>query len=193
MQDFQIPSLNLELINKIQNEFSRIFERRATLKLSGVKKRNFYNWKEEGIIDWKSDSDDEKRSWVRLNIYDFIWLKIVQAARDFGVPLEAIRNLKNELFSNLISEIRKDPEDFYQFHCDFLGASEEDLEKVKQVIAFIEAHIDDIIEDGELHLISLFGSIIHETLFSGLHMVIVFKKVGEDYTYDLTGYSEKHR
>jgi DNA-binding transcriptional MerR regulator len=193
MQDFQIPSLNLELINKIQNEFSRIFERRATLKLSGVKKRNFYNWKEEGIIDWKSDSDDEKRSWVRLNIYDFIWLKIVQAARDFGVPLEAIRNLKNELFSNLISEIRKDPEDFYQFHCDFLGASEEDLEKVKQVIAFIEAHIDDIIEDGELHLISLFGSIIHETLFSGLHMVIVFKKVGDDYTYDLTGYSEKHR
>jgi hypothetical protein len=24
-------------------------------------------------------------------------------------------------------------------------------------------------------------------------MVIVFKKVGDDYTYDLTGYSEKHR
>ena len=94
MQEFQIPTFNPELINKIQNEFSRIFERKASLKLSGIKKRNFYHWKEEGIIDWKSESDDEKRSWVRLNIYDFIWVKIVQAARDFGVPIEAIRKLK---------------------------------------------------------------------------------------------------
>jgi DNA-binding transcriptional MerR regulator len=192
MQDFQIPSFNPEVINKIQNEFSRIFERKASLKLSGVKKRNFYHWKEEGIIDWKSDSEDEKRSWVRLNIYDFIWVKIVQAARDFGVPLEAIRNLKNELFTDFISEIKKDPEGFYQYQRDFLGVSEEDIQKVKQVIEFIESHMDDIIENGELHLISLFGAIIHETLFYGLHMVIVFKKVEDNYVHNFNGYSEKY-
>jgi DNA-binding transcriptional MerR regulator len=193
MQEFQIPSLNPELISKIQNEYSRIFERKASLKLSGVKKRNFYHWKEEGIIDWKSESDDEKRSWVRLNIYDFIWVKIVQAARDFGVPIEAIRKLKNELFTDFITDIKKDPDHFYQYHRDYLESTKEEIQKVKKLLAFVEAHMVDIIEDGELHLISLFGSIIHETLFSGLHMVIVFKKVGDDYTYDLTGYSEKHR
>ena len=126
MQEFQIPTFNPELINKIQNEFSRIFERKASLKLSGVKKRNFYHWKEEGIIDWKSESEDEKRSWVRLNIYDFIWVKIVQAARDFGVPIEAIRNLKNELFTDFITDIKKDPDHFCQYHRDFLGTSEEE-------------------------------------------------------------------
>ena len=192
MQEFQIPTFNPELINKIQNEFSRIFERKASLKLSGIKKRNFYHWKEEGIIDWKSESDDEKRSWVRLNIYDFIWVKIVQAARDFGVPIEAIRKLKNELFTDFITDIKKDPDHIYQYHRDYLKSTEEEIQKVKELLAFVEAHMVDIIEEGELHLISIFGSIIHETLFSGLHMVIVFKKVDEDYHYDFMGYSEKH-
>ena len=192
MQEFQIPTFNPELINKIQNEFSRIFERKASLKLSGIKKRNFYHWKEEGIIDWKSESDDEKRSWVRLNIYDFIWVKIVQAARDFGVPIEAIRKLKNELFTDFITDIKKDPDHIYQYHRDYLKSTEEEIQKVKELLAFVEAHMVDIIEEGELHLISIFGSIIHETLFSGLNMVIVFKKVDEDYHYDFMGYSEKH-
>mgnify|MGYP000231375629 CR=1 FL=1 len=192
MQEFQIPTFNPELINKIQNEFSRIFERKASLKLSGVKKRNFYHWKEEGIIDWKSESEDEKRSWVRLNIYDFIWVKIVQAARDFGVPIEAIRNLKNELFTDFITDIKKDPDHFCQYHRDFLGTSEEEIQKIKQFLAFLDTHREDIIAEGELHLISIFGSIIHETLFCGLHMVIVFKKVEDDYIHDFIVYSESH-
>jgi DNA-binding transcriptional MerR regulator len=192
MQEFQIPSLNPGLISKIQNEYSRIFERKASLKLSGVKKRNFYHWKEEGIIDWKSESEDEKRSWVRLNIYDFIWVKIVQAARDFGVPIEAIRNLKNELFVDCIADIQKESEEFYQYHRDFLGTSEEEIQKIKQFLAFLDTHREDIIAEGELHLISIFGSIIHETLFCGLHMVIVFKKVEDDYIHDFIVYSESH-
>jgi hypothetical protein len=192
MQDFQIPSLNPELISKIQNEYSRIFERKASLKLSGVKKRNFYHWKEEGIIDWKSESDDEKRSWVRLNIYDFIWVKIVQAARDFGVPIEAIRNLKNELFVDSIADIQKNSEEFFQYHRDFLGTSEEEIHKIKQFLAFLDTHKEDIIAEGELHLISIFGAIIHEILFSGFHMVIVFKKADDEYIYDFMGYSEKY-
>ena len=73
-----------------------------------------------------------------------------------------------------------------------MKSTEEEIQKVKELLAFVEAHMVDIIEEGELHLISIFGSIIHETLFSGLHMVIVFKKVDEDYHYDFMGYSEKH-
>jgi hypothetical protein len=192
MQEFQIPSLNPGLISKIQNEYSRIFERKASLKLSGVKKRNFYHWKEEGIIDWKSESDDEKRSWVRLNIYDFIWVKIVQAARDFGVPIEAIRKLKDELFKDIIAYIQKDSEGFYEYHRDFLGTSEDEINKIKQFLAFLDTHKEDIVAEGELHLISIFGSIIHETLFCGFHMVIVFKKVEDDYIHDFIVYSESH-
>ena len=160
--------------------------------MSGVKKRNFYHWKEEGIIDWKSESEDEKRSWVRLNIYDFIWVKIVQAARDFGVPIEAIRNFKNELFVDCIADIQKESEEFYQYHRDFLGTSEEEIQKIKQFLAFLDTHREDIIAEGELHLISIFGSIIHETLFCGLDMVIVFKKVEDDYIHDFIVYSESH-
>jgi DNA-binding transcriptional MerR regulator len=192
MQEFQIPSLNPVLISKIQNEYSRIFERKASLKLSGVKKRNFYHWKEEGVIDWKSESDDDKRSWVRLNIYDFIWVKIVQAARDFGVPMEAIRKLKDELFKDGIAYIQQNSEDFYHFHRDDLGTSEEEILKIKQFLASLDTHKEDIIAEGELHLISIFGSIIHETLFCGLHMVIVFKKVEDDYIHDFMCYSESY-
>jgi hypothetical protein len=127
-----------------------------------------------------------------LNIYDFIWVKIVQAARDFGVPIEAIRNLKNELFVDCIADIQKESEEFYQYHRDFLGTSEEEIQKIKQFLAFLDTHREDIIAEGELHLISIFGSIIHETLFCGLHMVIVFKKVEDDYIHDFIVYSESH-
>jgi hypothetical protein len=193
MQDYQIPSLNPELISKIQNEYSRIFERKASLKLSRVKKRNFYHWKEEGIIDWKSESDDEKRSWVRLNIYDFVWVKIVQAARDFGVPIEAIRNLKNELFKDVISDIQKDSEGFFRYHRDFLGTSEDEIHKIKQFLTFLCTHREDIIAEGEMHLISIFGTLIHEMLFSGFFAVIVFKKVEDNYIFDFMGYSQRHQ
>ena len=192
MQEFSLTNLNPQLINKIQNEFSRIFERKASLKLSGVKKRNFYNWKEEGIIDWKSENEDEKRSWVRLNIYDFIWVKIVQNARDFGIPFEAIRDLKNELFGDLVSMINDDPESFYQFHREEIGASEEDIKRINEFIEYVENSREELIEQGEIHLISILGSFIHETLFAGLHVVIIFKKVEEAYKFDLIGYSEQY-
>ena len=192
MQEFQFPAFNPELINKIQNEFSRIFERKASLKLSGVKKRNFYHWKEAGIIDWKTESEDEKRTWVRLNIYDFIWVKIVQTARDFGVPLDAIRELKNELFQDYITEIKKDPEDFYRFHQEKLGATNEEIEQIRQFLDYVEEHRDDLIEQGEFHLISFFGALIHETLICGLHFFITFKKVEDDYLFDFILQSERY-
>jgi hypothetical protein len=192
MKEFIFPTFNPDLMNKIQNEYSRIFERKASLKLSGVKKRSFYNWKEEGIVDWKSEGEDEKRSWIRLNIYDFIWVKIVQAARDFGVPIEAIRELKNSLFKDLAMEIKNDSEDFYQFYRQEFASSEEDIDRIKQYVEYVEECRDSLLEQGEIHLISIFGSFIHDTLFADLHVAIVFNKVEEEYKFDLIFYSKQY-
>jgi hypothetical protein len=70
-------------------------------------------------------------------------VKIVQAARDFGVPIEAIRNLKNELFVDCLADIQKESEEFYQYHRDFLGTSEEEIQKIKQFLAFLDTHRED--------------------------------------------------
>jgi hypothetical protein len=191
MKEFAFTTLNPEMMNKIQNEYSRIFERRASLKLSGVKKRNFYNWKEEGIVDWKSEGEDEKRSWIRLNIYDFIWVKIVQTARDFGVPIDAIRELKKSLFKDMAMEIKNRSEDFYQYYREDFAASEEDIEKVKQYVEYVDEYRDSLLEQGEIHLISLFGSFIHGALFADLHVAIVFNKIEEAYKFNVIIYSEK--
>jgi hypothetical protein len=92
--------VNDEHFQNIQKEYPNIADRMASLRLTNIKRRNFYHWKEEGLIDWGNTEEDDKRTWVRLNIYEFIWVRIIQSARDFGIPIDSLRELKDFLFSD---------------------------------------------------------------------------------------------
>ena len=182
-------NIDPDLLQRIENEYSRIFERRVPLSLSQVNKRNFHYWKEEGLIDWTAEKEDDKRSWVRLNVYDFVWIKIVQYARDFGIPLETIRAFKNELFKVIADEFETNSDEFKRI----INELNHDDAKIAEIDAYIEivkSERDDIIEAGQLHLISIFGSIISECIWKGSQLSIVFKKKKDAYTFDFVGYSE---
>ena len=52
-------------------------------------------WKAEGLI---KSNDSELREWVRVNFFDFIWLKMIDILRQSKIPFTTIHKLKKEFF-----------------------------------------------------------------------------------------------
>ena len=73
-------------------EFERLnkitAERRIPLRLTGVSPRTLTSWKQKQLFDYP----DNIR--VKLNFKDFLWLKIIQTIRSFGVSLNVILPIK---------------------------------------------------------------------------------------------------
>ena len=60
-------------------------------------------WKAEGLI---KSNDSELREWVRVNFFDFVWLKMVDIMRQFKIPFTTIHKLKKEFFEIDDQELR---------------------------------------------------------------------------------------
>lgn len=52
-------------------------------------------WKAEGLI---KSNDSQLREWVRVNFFEFIWLKMVDIMRQSKIPFTTIHKLKKEFF-----------------------------------------------------------------------------------------------
>jgi len=168
--------VNDEHFQNIQKEYPNIADRMASLRLTNVKRRNFYHWKEEGLIDWGNTEEDDKRTWVRLNIYEFIWVRIIQSARDFGIPIDSLRELKDFLFS-----------DFTQLAADQIDTLEDELinqfnyspyraAKHVELVKYVLSHEKELRESGELLTLSMLGIYIHGCLLFDRLTAIVFTK-----------------
>ena len=60
-------------------------------------------WKAEGLI---KSNDSELREWVRVNFFDFIWLKMIDIMRQSKIPFRTIHKLKKEFFEIDDQELR---------------------------------------------------------------------------------------
>ncbi len=60
-------------------------------------------WKAEGLI---KSNDSELREWVRVNFFDFIWLKMIDIMRQCKIPFTTIHKLKKEFFEIDDQELR---------------------------------------------------------------------------------------
>ena len=60
-------------------------------------------WKAEGLI---KSNDSELREWVRVNFFDFIWLKMIDIMRQSKIPFTTIHKLKKEFFEIDDQELR---------------------------------------------------------------------------------------
>ncbi|KKM01465.1 hypothetical protein LCGC14_1794160 [marine sediment metagenome] len=97
-QEIDLPEF--ERLKKI------IDERRMPLRLTGVSPRTLTSWKQKQLFDYP----DNIR--VKLNFKDFLWLKIIQTLRGFGISLNVIQSIKKDLDQELdIGEYLKEYEE----------------------------------------------------------------------------------
>ncbi|MES2654041.1 MAG: hypothetical protein V4620_00530 [Bacteroidota bacterium] len=84
-------------IENVENAYPLIKETVVPLSFTGVNARTFYAWKENGLVDLTilKKQDETGRVWIKLNLYEFVWIKIVQYMRDFGLSYDLIKIVKD--------------------------------------------------------------------------------------------------
>lgn len=85
--------------------FDKLFEPRFSVAQMGITRQELLYWKKMGILE--SDDKEEKRSWVRINFFEYCWVRFVVQLRKINVPLEPIFLLKEKLFTMDDDDVKK--------------------------------------------------------------------------------------
>lgn len=94
--------------NEIGALYPKIHESTIPLSNAKIGARIFFKWKQEKLIDLPEFS---KNDWVRLNIFQYVWVKIIKQLRLYGYTFESIKKIKEHAFSNIFDlEIGKTDE-----------------------------------------------------------------------------------
>ena len=73
-----------------------------TLKECGFSSRNYeYNKKWGLVLSAPADDDTDKKKWVRPSIREFIWLKILERCRTFGLEKDRLKDIKTSILDEL--------------------------------------------------------------------------------------------
>jgi hypothetical protein len=107
------------------------------LSFTGVNARTFFAWKQNGLVDLTilKKEDENGRKWIKLNLYEFVWIKMVQNMRDFGLPYEIIKSVKNELETKnylLIGQYLEGAEKYWRENTDY---SDEKIVELKELFS----------------------------------------------------------
>jgi len=177
---FDINEPNLKLMEKIDQIFPYITEKKAPLSISKISTRSYLHWKEMKLIDTDENSD-EKRNWVKLNIYEFVWLEMINACRNFGLPIKDLQIMKTQLMDIPALEIAKDIEDFQNalkghYTSGKPTYNEEEIRNQINSIMYISEIIEEIPIEDRIHL-TVLGSQVNSLLLQNTYLKLrIFKE-----------------
>ena len=163
----------------------RLSKRFISLKETGVSSRTFLHWKENGLIDYNSDS---RR--VKLNAFEYIWVLCLAKMRNFGLSLDIIKKVRKTINIDLIEGIAE---------LDNKGKEEalkgtkyltKDKDKAKEGITMFESdEAKGFFKDTNLRLtmfnVSIIKCILEKeqvsiNIYEDIDAIIIF-----EYTYEL--------
>lgn len=103
--DFLESGINLSE-NEFTNKLPRAVEQLIPLSFTGISHRNFHHWKESDLITLP-EPVEKSRVNVRLNLAEYIWIKLVEYLRNVGLSIKLIREIKTYLFQDALSYLIK--------------------------------------------------------------------------------------
>jgi hypothetical protein len=182
-------NIRIDDSKKVDLLFPRLLDSHVPLTFTGVSPRTYHSWKENNLIPEISLNKESERKWVKLSVIDFIWVKIIQSLRDFGVSYEDIKGLKEILFGNIIQQILSMDEHAW---AKVLGSQgQEEIESFRNYKYMIADFLNQLVVDGklsEIELLNIFhitiGILIHDSPTS----LLLYKENGvlkfDFYVYD---------
>lgn len=118
------------------NFLDELYAPRFSVAQLNVKRQEMTYWKKEGIIDVKQ-SDSVVREWVRVNFFEYTWLRLVAALRKLNLPAKAILKLKSHLSVITDQEIK-----------DLLNLSFEQFESISPKSQLRNDYEREIVEEN---------------------------------------------
>lgn len=167
----------IEEIIHFNEHYDDLTARKAMVSITGISARNLYSWKEKGLIDDNQDIAGGK-NWTRINIFDFVWLKILVISRNIGISISDLLELKEFVEFDLLKNIiYLNNDEFKEFENEALPKNiDEDIEiQFKNFITTLKKYkteIKEIYEDENpeyKHLMNLLGDCIKEIVVKKKH------------------------
>ena len=165
----------LQAIEKI---YPKLYEPIMNLSMTGVPARVYFYWKKSGLIE-SFGADESKKGWTKINLIEYLWIKIIVILRDYGVPFEKIKETKEMLFSNYLDSIIADKNDYIEFLRES-NISEEKIIETIQIIDLVQEEINGSPEEFEIYQ-TLIGNLVMELLLRNDKGYITLAKTEDEY------------
>jgi DNA-binding transcriptional MerR regulator len=94
--------IDTKSLDKLTELYPVLSEERLSAKETGVGYRTLNHWDEMKIIRFTRTSDIGNR---KFNFVDFIWIKIVNELRSFGLNLNTIKQISNEVYESIPMQV----------------------------------------------------------------------------------------
>ena len=165
-------------LEQVEKMYPKITESYMPLSITGVSARTYLHWKSKGLIP-DSQTNEEQREWVRLSLIDYVWVKIIQAMRDFGIPITTIRETKEILFTNFVTFLKHEKDVYLEFLKTETDFNKDELDSLNSLIDFLNTTIGNSPEEYEQYS-TLLGSIVSNLfLMNDKGSVIITKEKGQ--------------
>jgi DNA-binding transcriptional MerR regulator len=173
-----INAENLEELVRFNEHYEELTSRKAMVSITGISARNLYSWKEKGLIDDDEDIAGGK-NWTRINIYDYVWLKILVISRNIGISISDLLDLKKMVEFDIIKIlVSLDDENLQLSEKEIISECKDEEQKTEIIksIAIIKKYKTELQELYEeenpeyKHLMNYLGSCIKETVIYQKHI-----------------------
>lgn len=141
MENELINEMGLDFIEKVKFHYPRIMERTIPLSATGVNSWTFFDWKSKGMIPFEAENENDR---VKLNLVEYVWVKVNSKLRQFGIPFKQLSNMKNLIYNPevFIQAIKNWPEMIKHFE-ESKQYSAEQLLSAKRGLHFLSENIDE--------------------------------------------------
>ncbi|MDC3352283.1 MerR family transcriptional regulator [Crocinitomicaceae bacterium] len=174
------------LMEQFEKIYPKITEYFMPLSITGVSARTYLHWKSKGLIP-DSQTNEGQREWVRLNLIDYVWIKIIQVMRDFGMPLETIKQTKELLFENILAVLVPDKEDYLNFLRTESDVDPEKIQSISELIDLASDAMENNPEEFDVHT-TIIGSMISDLLIKNDRGSVIITKSGKEFDVSFFSY-----
>ena len=159
--------------------YPNTIEPKAPLAITGVSPRIYSHWRTEGLLN----AFNEGHKWTKLNLYDYIWVRIIKTLREFGFPIKEIKKLKEYLFANIFDSLQGTDEEVIEYLKSIPNLKIKDQKIDRWLKLFLKNR--HLIPKEHLVAHSIFGAFIMRTLILNDDVSIMVQKSGNEFTVNV--------
>jgi len=170
-------------IEKFELFYPQMKEQLIPLANTGISARTFIHWRKLGIIDYQ-ETISETRSWVRLNLFQYLWLKVCSTMRDFGIPLQILLEAKQEYLKDIYSDIQDiDKTEYNAYLEEISNLTKEQIEAHLRALDFLKEAYPHLPDEDKIFY-TPFAMLISRVLLCNDDVSIVLINNNGDFVFN---------
>ena len=135
---------------QVESLYPRLYEANMNLSVTGVSPRTYFYWKKSGLVGALKDEAEEK-GWIKINLIEYVWIKLIVTMREFGVPFEKIKEAKELLFSDWIDEMIEERDDYITFLKNQSNVSDSKIKELDKLLKAAKKELESSPEEFKIY------------------------------------------